>query len=236
MERNEFIEKIIGGVFAVISIVAALVEMALDSFSVAAIVGGVKDIFGTLVVVVLFFAVARDIIPKIKFKDRLTNAIEAWQKENENMIIRDPATDIEHKGAEPSCYSLNLKTDVVDFYNNTTTTKEKGLFIRMPLLTRENYDQEGVVLRFYLNKGTFFSNLPKGEDTTDKYAALIEQFTKLINAKHNSFAEANATVGKEKEITVTLKKPITTNTDIKNLVEVINTMYTAYLVAANFGK
>ena len=236
MEKNDFIEKIIGGVFAIAAIVAAIIEVILGGCSAEAIVGGAKDVFGTLVVVVLFFAVAKEIVPKRKFEDRLRIALEAWQRENGNMIVRDPATDIEHEGGSPSCYSLNLKTNVVDFYENTAMTKKKGLFVRMPLLTRENYNQEHVTLKFFLNKGTFFSDLPKGEDTADKYAKLITHFAKLINAKHNGFAVANATAGKDKEITVTLCNPITTNADIKKLVELINTMYTAYLVAANLEK
>lgn len=233
MERNDFIEKILGGVFALISIGAAVAEMLLNGFSTESIVGGIKDIFGTLVVVVLFLAIAKDIVPKIKFEDKLKNALEVWQSQNANMIIRDPATDVEHKGAEPTCFSFNLKTEVVDFYNDTTVTKNKGLFLRMPLLQRDNYSKEGVELKFYLNKGTFFSNLPKGEDTAERYAELIKLFSGLINNKHKGFASAS---GKGQEIIVKLNKPVTTNSDIKELIAVINTMYTAYLVSANLGK
>ena len=50
MDRNDFIEKFIGGVFALIAVIAAIIEMAFGSFSAEAIVGGVKDIFGTLAV------------------------------------------------------------------------------------------------------------------------------------------------------------------------------------------
>ena len=232
MDRNDFIEKFIGGVFALIAVIAAIIEMAFGSFSAEAIVGGVKDIFGTLAVVVLFFALVRDFIPKSKYEDRLCQALDTWQQENSNMIIRDPATDIEHENEPPSCYSLNLKTEVADFYKGTATTKKKGLFVRMPLLTRENYFDKTATLRFFLNKGTFFSHLPTGEDTQDKYDQLISLFTALINEKHGDFANA---VGKGKEITVTVK-PVKSNSDIQEFVSVLNTMYTAYLVSANLKK
>ena len=233
MEKNDFIEKVIGGIFALVAIVAAIIEMLLGDFSTEVIVGGVKDVFSTLVVVVLLFAVAKDIIPKRKFEDRLHAALEAWQQENGNMIIRDPVTDIEHEGDEPSCYSLNLKTNVVDFYKKASVTKEKGLFVRMPLLKKEFFFQEGIELTFYLNKGTFFSHLPTGEDTAERYGELVNLFTDLVNSKHGNLVDA---AGKGKKITVKFKKPIATNTAIKEFVEVINTMYTAYLVAANLGK
>ena len=233
MGKDDFIEKILGGVFALISIIAAIVEMILGNFSIASIAGGVKDIFATLVVVILFFAVARDIIPKVRFEDKLKAALDNWQNENGNMIIRDPSTDIEHKNSEPSCYSLNLKTDVKDFYQESSTTKNKGLFLRMPLLNKENFSQEGVEIKFYLNKSTFFSNLSKGEDTPEKYEELIHLFKGLVNTKHYDFVEAN---GKEREITIKLKRAVKTNADINELVAVINTMYTAYLVSANLSK
>ena len=54
MEKNDFIEKIIGGVFAIAAIVAAIIEVILGGCSAEAIVGGAKDVFGTLVVVVLY--------------------------------------------------------------------------------------------------------------------------------------------------------------------------------------
>ena len=66
-----------------------------------------------------------------------------------------------------------------------------------------------------------------------KLQELIKLFSGLINNKHKGFASAS---GKGQEIIVKLNKPVTTNSDIKELIAVINTMYTAYLVSANLGK
>ena len=55
----------------------------------------------------------------------------------------------------------------------------------------------------------------------------------LLNSKHKDFVKAG---GKGKEITVELRRAVQNQSDIKELIDVINTMYTAYLVAANLGK
>ena len=70
-------------------------------------------------------------------------------------------------------------------------------------------------------------------NTPEKYEKLIHLFKGLINNKHYELAEAD---GKDREITVTLRKPIKSNADIAELVAIINTMYTAYLVSANLGE
>ncbi len=233
MERNDFIEKFLGGIFALISVLAAFTEVALNEFSMASIAGGIKDIFATLTVVILFFAVAKDIVPKWKFEDKLKATLENWQTENGNMIVRNVVHDIEHKDAAPSCFSLDLKTNIVDFYTEKATTQKTGIFLRMPMLNRENYSSEGVKIKFYLNKGTFFSGVPGDVILTDRYQVLNDLFSGLINSKHRDFAVAGGT---GQEITVELKRAVTTMADIKELIAVINTMYTAYLVSANLEK
>ena len=53
MDRNDYIEKVIGGILGGIAIIAAFVEAAMAGFSVDAIVSAVKDIAGTAVVLIL---------------------------------------------------------------------------------------------------------------------------------------------------------------------------------------
>lgn len=231
MNRDDFIDKILGGIFAVVAIVAAVIELVLGDISTATVAACIKDVFSTLAVVVLFFAVIKDRIPKIKFEKRLQSAIESWQQENANMILRKPEHDIEHTGATPSCYSLDLKTSVIDFYEPHSVTSKTGLFLRMPTFERENYISGNIVLKFYLNKGTFFSSSTATDaELKMGYEKLSGLFCDLVNNKHRDFAVAKA-MGKE--LLVTINNPIQSNKDINDLVEVINTVYTAYLVSAN---
>lgn len=230
MNREDFFDKILGGVFALVAIIAATFELVLGGISAASIAACIKDIFGTLAVVILFFAVIRDKIPKYSFEKRLQKAIEFWQQENSNMIIRKPEHDIEHIGMDATCYSLDLKTSVIDFYEPKSNTNKTGLFLRMPALKRENYNVDKIELNFYLNKGTFFSSISSEIDLRRGYEQLIKLFSDLVNNKHSGFAIAG---GSGKEFKVQIQHAIKTNEDIKNLVDVINTVYTAYLVSAN---
>lgn len=76
MDRNDFIEKILGGVFAVVAVIAAIVEIFVAGFSASSIISGIKDVFGTLAVVVLFFAVIKDKIPSKDFRKAFDTAME----------------------------------------------------------------------------------------------------------------------------------------------------------------
>ena len=229
MNRDDFIDKILGGIFAVVAIIAAIVELAFGEVSAASIAACTKDIFSTLAVVVLFFAVIKDKMPGFKFEKRMNQAIDTWIKENSNMIVRKAEHDIEHTGEEPSCFSLDLKTSVVDFYEPNSVTKKTGLFLRIPMINKENYQTGPVELRFYMNKGTFFSNTDNNT-AEEGYKQLSGLFCDLVNNKHHDFVKAQSG---DKMIVIKTNNPILSSTDISEFVEVINTVYTAYLVAAN---
>lgn len=233
MERNDFIEKIIGGIFAVVAVIAAIAEIFINGISTSTIIAGVKDIFGTLAVIVLFLAVIKDKIPKRKFEDKLTAALETWINDNSNMIIRKP----EHDKGE--YYSLDMKTDVADFYNNSTH-KKTGLFVRIPEIKKENYTGK-TILEFHMNKGTFFADIPQEKLNADNYRTLGDRFCSLVKGKHEIVESAiTESTNQNSIIIVTLKRGINTKTDIDELVDVLNTMYTAYLVSAriknNYGE
>ena len=228
-------ETAFGGLFGIVAIIAIVVQMIMDGMTSSAVLSGVKDIASTIVIVMVFIVGIKNVVknyPK-NFNDKLTAAIDKWVEENSNMIVRNPEHDTIHRGQEATRFSLDLKTEVKDFYNSVGITKNTGLFLRMPMLKEENYAESEISLNFYLNKGTFFSNRSKDADLTADYQQLIEMFCGLVNKKYSGFVDA---AGKQQMITVNITKPIKTNDDIDDLIDVINTMYTAYLVSANLNK
>lgn len=230
MDRNDFIEKILGGIFAIIAVGAAVAELFVNGVSTATIVACIKDVFGTLAVVVLFFAVMKNILPRWKFDDKLRGALEEWQENNSNMIVRKPEHDNGEGGK--TLYSLDMKTEVADFYN-TESHKKTGLFVRMPVIEKNNY-QNSFEISFSMNKGTFFGDIPESELTTDNYKTIANRFTELINAKYQGVAIAR--FKSPKIIDVTFSNGLHTKSDIDTYIDVINTMYTAYLVSARIKK
>lgn len=230
-------ETLFGGIFGVVAVIAIIVEMVLAGISAESVTAAIKDIAGTIVSVMVFIIAIKHILKQFKesksFEENLKNTLDKWRDDHANMIVRKEKYDIEHKDQPASCYSFGLKTNISDFYDNKSTNST-GCFVRMPLLKKENYVNGNVLLKFYLNKGTFF----EGVEMTDNelktaFGKLNKLFCGFINT-NPAFSEfATAKEKTPQEINVTIKKPIETVEDIEKLVALIDSMYNAYLVAAN---
>jgi hypothetical protein len=233
MDSLDYKEKVLGGIFGIITIVAAFLEMLEAGITTASVLGAVKDISSTLIVVVLFITVINLLRPKKEitpFEDRLLNALEEWQKENSNMIVKKDNSDGNHH------YGLSMKTDINNFFMNTGSKANAGWFVRLPIIEDENYRKENIEVLFNLNRGTYFENrrdLNNDEKNTG-LARLADRLSAYLKEKHNDLIEGISKSGKDHvTLTVTLKKTIENDDDIKELIEMINTMYKGCLVASN---
>ncbi|MBR2455133.1 MAG: hypothetical protein IKB36_03680 [Clostridia bacterium] len=79
MKKIEF-ETLWGGIFGVIAVIATIIEMALNGFSGADIAGAIKDISGTIIVIMLLFVAIRQLLPK-----KAKNFNEAFKFEMEKV-------------------------------------------------------------------------------------------------------------------------------------------------------
>lgn len=227
MDNFDLKEKVYGGIFGVISIVAAIAEMFVNGISVSSILGTIKDVSGTLVVVVLLVAVVKSLIPKKykkTFEERLTEALVNWEKANSNMIVKDDSY--------AAGYSLEMRTNVIDFYKSVPIKSKSGWFVRLPIIKVENYNKGNIEINFHLNKGTFFNDRPKEDDLKNDFDKLNHTFREFIIRQFGDFASAD---GKNQDIKIFVKEPIVTDEDIAKLIALIDTMYQAYLVSANIG-
>lgn len=230
-ERKDWIETFFGGACGVAAIFAAIMEYILGDNG--AIAGLLKDIFGTLVVVVLLFA-AMPKRQKFNFEEKLTSALDEWANANSNMIVRNDAMDGKGKNDTVApYYGMGMKTDMNDFYNDVSTTRQAGWFVRLPVVKEENYNKENIRINFHLNKETFFG---RGSELTDdalksELDKLSKMFAKFISRKFAGYASAE---GKKDMLIVEIKHPIKTEEDIERLVDIINTAYSAYLVSSHF--
>lgn len=233
MEDLDLKEKLWGGIFCLIAIIAAIGEMFVNGISEASILGAIKDVAGTLVVVVLLFTVVKSLIPKkymLSFEERLTNELTKWQQENSNMIVKKSNSD------GNNYYGFSMKTDVTSFFTPTSENANAGWFVRLPLINAENYNKNGIEILFNMNRGTFFEkridlHTEEKNNQLSKlsqyiYAYLLSRYSQLIKTVTMSGTD-NIT------FTVTLKNPISTDEEISKLIDLINGMYQGYLVAAN---
>lgn len=216
----------VGGIFGVIAIIAIIFEMAIAGFDNAAIAGGIKDMAGTLVTVLVLFA----FIPKRgwNFEKKMTIALEKWVEDNSNMLVHNEKMD---GNISENKYGIGMRTDMKNYYSSSANNKV-GLFVRLPKPDKAVYgNSNGFSIDFHLNKGTFFEGITlSDEELKQKYNTLADKFCAFISTKHNGFASAS---GSGQIITVKISKPIKTEKDIEELVSVLNSIMQAYLVAAN---
>ena len=233
MEHLDLKEKIWGGIFGLIAIAAAIAEMIVSGISSESVFGAIKDISGTLIVVVLLIAVVRSLIPPkytLPFEERLENALKKWQEDNSNLIVKKPNSD------GNNYYGLSLKTDMTSFFKPSGDSANAGWFVRIPVLESSNYDKRGVEILFNLNRGTFFEK--RSDLTDDQKNEGLNRLSQYLYAhmtrRFGNHVDTVTMSGKENiTFKVQLKNPVTTDEDINNLIDIINGMYQGYLVAAN---
>ena len=82
------------------------------------------------------------------------------------------------------------------------------------------------------------NSINRFEDVKGMFNYAFANYTvkSVVEAGEELNETATVNGGKNDNIKVLIKKPISTNDDIATLVDLINTMYQAYLVSANIGK
>ena len=104
----------------------------------------------------------------------------------------------------------------------------------MPILEKNNYRNK-FEITFTLNKALFFGDIPESEIKADDYKNIANRFIDLLNTNYKDVVRAEN--GKNpKEITVKFSNGLNKKSDIATFIDVINTMYTSYLVSARIKK
>jgi len=112
---NDSLEKVVGGIFGVVAVIAIVCEMYLGGFDKAAITGGIKDISGTLITVVMLFVAIKALKPKKK-KDE---DFEIVMEEEMNVVLKKYNPIISFwgketvKGVEMDRYNISNKLDAL---------------------------------------------------------------------------------------------------------------------------
>ena len=89
MDRIDRDEKVWGGIFGLIAIVAAVVEMFVNGIDASSVIGAIKDISGTLVVVVLLVVFIKSLPKKPEnFREVFEAKMNEIEKAYEPLIVR----------------------------------------------------------------------------------------------------------------------------------------------------
>lgn len=89
MDKLDLQEKIWGFIFGIIAIIAACLEVVVNGISAATILGAIKDVFGTAVVIVVFYMVIKSLPKKPKkLTEILEKTILDWGLDNAPLIFK----------------------------------------------------------------------------------------------------------------------------------------------------
>ena len=211
-ERREWIEIFIGGAFGIIAIIAAIVEFCLGENG--ALVGCVKDIAGTLVVVVILFA-SLEIKPR-KIDKLLNDTLQEWIDQHSNMVFL--TCGIEER-------DIYMKTDINNFFTPGTSAN-KGRFVKI-----EKTENNCLKMIFSLNKGLFIGHDGEKTDIATLLVPYGTQLEKYVQ-QYNNIAVSRYDKS-HYNLIIEMKKPTKTKDDVMDIMEVIDTVYNSFLVLSS---
>ena len=213
-------EVLIGGAFGVIAILAIVAEMIIGGFTAEVIAGGVKDIAGTIVAVLVLIATWLALHPKKEkhfvFEEQIVNRLEQWQLKHSNMILfKEDKMD------------LYMKTDIANFYEGGQSNAA-GRFVKIEIV-------EQVKLAFSMNKSLFVGH---GEDENVSKMTM-ERLGKSIFSYAKALCSDVADISYDKSknnIVFILKQYPESEAEVDKIIEMLNVMYQAFLVGASTRK
>lgn len=225
MSKNT--ETVFGGIFGILSIVAAIYQMSLSGYDKISIAGAIQSISGTMLSVIVLFLIFKNFYEKkiVGFEDRLKSRLEKWAKDNRNIIRKS-----EHDKA--GFYGFDMFTDMNNFYKGSEFSKNSGWFVRFPEIKEENYNHKDIKIDFHLNKGTFFEGMGlNDEELEPRYEKIANNIIDYIRMIYR--AEISEIFYKNQTISIKIPNPIQADKEIDFIIRILDSMVKAYLVSAN---
>ena len=235
MNKEEFQEKFWGGVFGVIAIAAAIGEAFANGISLSTILGAVKDVSGTLVVVVLLVTFIKQLPRKLKnTAEILEQYVENWGVDNAPLIFKAQGY-VSAKGSEYTQGFLLLQNprsfaslsylnpsspDWIDYAKYGGGKKYTGKFIDLP--DYRTMTENTAKVQFIMEQ-SHFSKMPE-------ISKIIDDIIYSINIRYKDIATASR-IGSSYKFTVSFKKIVTTE-DIDEFVEILDYVLSLVKVVA----
>ncbi len=206
---EDSIEKIVGGIFGIIAIIAAVVEMALGGFDAAAVAGGVKDIAGTLVTIVMLVVAINALKPRKKpaedFEGRFGEEMERVIAKYDPLIRKDETV----KGR------YNIADDMAVLYENKKCGYDR-LF---------DFDYEKGELTFFVHKKLFMGR--SKDDFSDMQVSIIKDIAPKAASTYDIL---DKTYKQNRDgFTLTFSRELCTGEDASKVVDVIDKIILLYI-------
>lgn len=235
MNKEDFQEKLWGGIFGVIAIAAAIGEVFANGLSLPTILGGVKDVSGTLVVVVLLVAFIKQLPRKLKnTSEILEQNVEKWGNDNAPLIfkaqgyVRAKDSDytqgfllLQNPRNFASLSSLNPSSpDWIDYAKYGGGKKYTGKFIDLP--DYRTMTENTAKVQFIMEQ-SHFSKMPE-------ISKIIDDIIYSINIRYKDIATASR-IGTSYKFIVSFKKIVAAE-DIDEFVGILDYILSLVKVVA----
>ena len=223
MNRDDFIDKILGGIFAVVAIVAAVIELILGDISTATVAACIKDVFSTLAVVVLFFAVIKDKMPARNFRQAFEREMVEISAKYAPLIRKEEV--LEAQDAESASFiAKKKKLDSVICYDMASNLNVIfGASCNDYPRFMEIHSKETTVVKLLIRKKFFDSS--EFTETT-----LIDVANKIKTNLSIKFNEYSFSVDEKKnEINVNTNRLMASKKDAIELAELIDNAVMLYI-------
>ncbi len=209
---DDSLEKVVGGIFGVIAVFAIVYEMYLGGFDESAIAGGIKDIAGTLITIVMLFVAINALKPKKKkqedFESVLNEEMDVILKKYRPIISFWGKETIDNK--EMDRYNIANKLDAL----STNEPGGNNKFFRIAKDIKE--------IEFSVSETVF----PARKE------AVASRISSKLALTYNNFIE-DIKASKVGFILV-FKEPLTTGEDARTVSEIID--HALLLYVAEFKK
>lgn len=216
---GDFVEKILGGVFGIIAIIAAVTEMGLNGFTTEAVVGAIKDIASTLVVVAVLIAFVNE-HKKVK---GIRGTIEKEMEIIENSyapLIREAIVSENAGDAKKAKLDKVIRYEIAANVEALFGTQCR-LYSPFFDINAENPQQ----IVFYIRK-TFFKNTDEKPFDAESIATHIESYMKKRFLDYEMQFAPDSSGGK---FIISFPEPLKYENDIKNLINIVDDMTFIYV-------
>lgn len=199
-------EKIGGGILGAIAIVSAILEMIFNGISAATIMAAIKDVSGTLIVVMVLLVALKNLFPKKKmgfsaiFHDEMEAIVEKY-----NPII---------KQVDSEKIEFHIADNLSCLYG-----EKEGAYHRLFAFS-ENENS----ITFKTSKTVFFGRT--SEDKEKELADIALDISKTVAHDFDCVEKAN---GSKDSFTLFFKEPFESDASARELVEVIDKILLLYV-------
>lgn len=225
------------GMAGTVALIAILCELIFGGISTTSISAAIKDLMG-IAIDVMVFIVAIKLATKPSnnepLETKLENALDQWRAAHTNMIICDD--DYDNK---QNCFSFFMRTDLKNFFGDAAAQKKSGLFVKLPKIGDSAYLKKTFVMEFRLNVSTFLEekfvdNRKYAFEKITNNIAMYLQTKSNVTVNQIQVTESGATIiVLANGLVADEENNITVDDQIQNLISIIDTAYTCYLVAGN---